>query len=200
MTSVVYNMDCMIGMKDYPSKYFDLAVVDPEYRDENQPDKNMRASDSMKHWKGAPKQEYFIELFRVSKHQIIWGGNYFSSYLYPNNNWLVWYKNNDGTHMSMAEMAWVSIRKNIKVFDFRPMGQNVDWHPTAKPIKLYDYIYFTYLPNGGKVIDTHLGSGSNRIAADKAGNIDFVGYELDKDYFDAQEKRWKNYKMQLTMF
>jgi site-specific DNA-methyltransferase (adenine-specific) len=200
MTSVVENLDCMIGMKEFPDKWFDLAVVDPEYRDENQPDKNMRSSGSMKNWKGAPKEGYFLELFRISKNQIIWGGNYFTWALESNNNWLVWYKNNDGTHMSMAEMAWVSVRKNVKVFDFRPMGHNVDWHPTAKPIKLYDYIYQTYLPEGGKVIDTHLGSGSNRIAADKAGNIDFVGYELDKDYYEAQEKRWKNYKAQLTMF
>ena len=97
-------------------------------------------------------------------------------------------------------MAWVSIRKNIKVYDFRPMGHNVDWHPTGKPIQLYDYLYKTYLPNGGKVIDTHLGSGSNRIAANKAGNIDFVGFELDKDYYDAQEKRWKAFISQTRLF
>jgi site-specific DNA-methyltransferase (adenine-specific) len=100
----------------------------------------------------------------------------------------------------MFDYAWTSFDGANKIFRQSVQKETNKIHPTQKPIKLYQWIYKNYIPSGGKVIDTHLGSGSNRIAADKAGNIDFVGYELDKDYFDAQEKRWKNYKSQLTMF
>jgi len=189
MKSEVFNMDCMEGMKQYPDKYFELAICDPEYRDKNQPDKNMRKSGSMKGWKGAPKKEWFDELFRISKEQIIFGGNYFTNFLEPNNNWFVWYKNNDGLHMSMCEMAWVSIRKNTKVYDLRPHGLNADWHPTAKPVKLYQYLLSTYAKQGDKILDTHMGSQSSRIACHLMG-FDFTGYEIDKDYFDAGCKRY----------
>jgi site-specific DNA-methyltransferase (adenine-specific) len=184
-----YNRDCMEAMKEFKDKHFELAIVDPEYRDDNQPDKNMRKSGTMKHWKGAPKQNYFDELFRISKEQIIFGGNYFTTFLPPNNNWFVWYKNNDGLHMSMAELAWISIRKNVKVLDLRPHGLNVEWHPTAKPIKLYRYLLDNYAKPGDKILDTHLGSGSSRIAAHQLG-YEFYGYELDAEYFAAQEKRF----------
>lgn len=213
------HIDCMEYMKTLPDKAFDLAIVDPEYRDDNQPDQNMRKSGTMKHWKGAPKADYFSELFRVSKNQIIFGGNYFTEHLAANNNWFVWYKNNDGTHMSMAEMAWVSIRKNIKVFDYRPMGNNVDWHPTAKPIKVYKYLLHTYAKRPicthkhtedynhlctdcnkpFKILDTHLGSGSSAIAAHDMG-FDFVGCEIDQDYYQAALKRYNNAIKQTKLF
>lgn len=194
--SEVYNMDCMEYMKSIPDKYFELAIVDPEYRDENQPDKSMRKKGSMTGWFGAPKAPYFNELMRVSKHQIIFGGNYFTSFLESNNNWFIWYKNNDGLHMSMCEMAWVSIRKNTKVLDFRPHGLNVEWHPTSKPVKLYKYLLKTYAQPGDKILDTHLGSQSSRIAAHDMG-FDFYGCELDKEYFDQGCKRYNDHASQL---
>jgi len=201
MESIVYNDDCMIGMSKYPDKYFDLAVVDPPYRDTNQPTKDMRKSGSMKSLEGRPQKEYFDELIRISKNQIIWGANNFQ--LPQFKGFIVWDKGipMDFT-MSMAELASISegLGTISKIFEFRVAGAENRIHPTQKPIKLYDWIYSKYLPNGGKVIDTHLGSGSNRIAADKAGNIDFVGFELDKDYFEAQEKRWAEYKKQLVLW
>lgn len=195
----VVCMDNMEFMAQYPDKFFDLAIVDPEYRDNNQPDKSMRKKGLMSGWFGAPKGAYFKELMRVSKNQIIFGGNYFTQHLEANNNWFIWYKNNDGLHMSMCEMAWVSIRKNTKVFDFRPMGHNVDWHPTAKPVTLYNYLLKTYASTGDKILDTHLGSGSSRIAAYDQG-FDFYGTELDETYFNNQEKRFAKHIAQTKLF
>ena len=218
MESVVHHADCMDIMATYPDNHFDLAVVDPPYgineskRVNYHP--NANTNYKQKNWDNAvPTAEYWEQLFRVSKHQIVWGGNYFS--LPPMPKWIVWDKQNpDGIDQSMFELAWSS-QTNIqsKIFRRSPAADNncvsngdkrlmqvrARIHPTQKPIKLYDWIYRNYLPNGGTVIDTHLVSGSNRIAADKAGNINFVGVELDKDYFDAQEKRWHNYKQQLTI-
>lgn len=100
------NEDCMVGMARYPNKYFDLAIVDPPYRDTNDPDQWLRANaGNMKNWFPAPKKKYFDELFRVSRNQIIWGGNYFTEWLAPNNNWIIWHKLNEGVHFSMCEMA-----------------------------------------------------------------------------------------------
>lgn len=239
MTSEVFLMDCMEGMKQYPDKYFDLAVVDPEYRDVNQPTKEMRnkVGGKMK-WYGKPTAEYFKELFRVSENQIIWGANNFIEHLYSTNCFLFWYKNNPMDNYSDGELAWTSFNSVARCINIPHFGAHTadkeKFHPTQKPVKLYDWIYDNYLyckccdntgsyyedvvGDGGsqmlqscdncsigygrnyRVLDTHLGSGSSRIAADKAGNIDFVGYELDKDYFEAQEKRWSNYKLQLKLF
>ena len=199
MISIVQNRDCMEAMAEFPSKFFDLACIDPPYRDKNEPDQWLRAnSGNMKLWQPSPKEDFFIELKRVSKEQIIWGGNYFTQYLEANNNWVIWHKLNEGVHFSMCEMAWSSIRKNIQLCRMLPPKDKI--HPTQKPVALYDWIYRTYLPNGGKVLDTHLGSGSNRIAAHKAGNIDFWGYELDTDYYLAQEQRFSNYIAQTNLF
>lgn len=205
MKSEVFNIDCMLGMKQYSDKYFDLAVVDPPYgigADKKNAHSSIRDNDSYKDadWDlYAPTKEYFIELFRVSKEQIIWGGNYFLNYLHSTKCFLIWNKPERNFSLADAEIAWASFDKSIRCFDY-PRNNGDRIHPTQKPIKLYSWIYKNYLPEGGKVLDTHLGSGSNRIAADKAGNIDFTGYELDKDYYEAQEKRWENYKAQLTMF
>lgn len=125
----------------------------------------------------------------------------------PSSCWIVWDKQNSADFAD-CELAYTSFNSAVRKFSFRWNGmlqqdmKNKEQriHPTQKPVALYDWIYKNYLPEGGKVIDTHLGSGSNRIAADKAGNIDFTAYELDKDYFEAQEKRWSNYKAQLKMF
>jgi len=135
---------------------------------------------------------------------IIWGGNYFPLPL--TKAWIFWDKSvPEGVDFADGELAWTSfdktlVKANVKYTGFQGMDKGGKIHPTQKPVKLYSWIYDRYLPNGGKVIDTHLGSGSNRIAADKAGNIDFYGWEIDKDYYEAQEKRWKEYKMQLTIF
>ncbi|HTF81282.1 MAG TPA: DNA methyltransferase [Cytophagales bacterium] len=215
--SVVYNEDCGRGMKRYPDKYFDLAVVDPPYgigEDGASNHSRGRLATAKlftpKGWdKEPPTCEYFKELMRVSKHQIIWGANHFADRFKSNSSsWIVWDKMNGDTDFADCELAFTSHRKAVRQFTFRWQGmlqgdmknKEERIHPTQKPVVLYDWIYKNYLPSGGKVIDTHLGSGSNRIAADKAGNIDFVGFELDKDYYEAQEKRWNTYKQQLTLF
>jgi len=200
MNSIVYNADCIAGMKQYPDNHFDLAVVDPPYGiDRN----GMNMGNSVfntddKVWdKAIPTQEYFHELFRISKNQIIWGGNYFPL---PNSQYFaIWDKGETmyGRDFAECEYAWVR-SGGTRIYKKGP-NQPDRIHPTQKPIALYDWTYKTYLPDGGLVLDTHLGSGSNRISADKRGNIDFVGYEVDKDYFDAQEKRWRDYKSQLTL-
>ena len=200
MKSEVFLMDCMEGMKQYPDKYFDLAVVDPPYGigiSKN----SFRQKQKKTDWDSSiPNIEYFDELFRVSKNQIIWGGNYF--YLPASQGFLIWDKvQPENFSSSMCEMAWMSIQSPAKIFKKHVVTAEKDKiHPTQKPVALYDWIYKNYLPQGGKVLDTHLGSGSNRIAADKAGNIDFTAYELDKDYYEAQEKRFKEYRAQLRMF
>ena len=152
-----------------------------------------------------PSIEYFTELFRVSKNQIIWGANYLCEFLPSGFGWIFWNKLNGLDNcFSDGEFAFVSKGVKSQYFEcstFHELKGGKDRiHPTQKPVKLYSWIYSKYLPNGGKVLDTHLGSGSNRIAADKAGNIDFWGYELDKDYYEAQEKRWKDYKQQIKLF
>lgn len=207
MQSEVENIDCMIGMARYPDKFFDLAVVDPPYGigAENHAGNKENGWNQwdQKEWDSSvPKKEYFVELFRVSKNQIIWGGNYFTFFLQPSQCWIIWDKGQRDFSLADAELAWTSFKKSIRVFGYARGKSNMEnkIHPTQKPITLYSWIYKNYLPNGGKVLDTHLGSGSNRIAADKAGNIDFTGYEIDKDYYEAQEKRFKDYKQQLTMF
>jgi site-specific DNA-methyltransferase (adenine-specific) len=211
MESIVYNEDCMIGMAKYPDKYFDLAVVDPPYGIEQLTGKesaNNRGklnkkrllgieSAKFRHWDIAPNELYFTQLFRISKNQIIWGGNYFNlpKYRCP----IVWDKCQPWQNFSQVEIAWTSFNKPASIIKIdNRTGNKI--HPTQKPVELYKWIYSKYLPDGGKVIDTHLGSGSNRIATDKAGNIHFIGFELDKDYFEAQEKRWAEYKKQLVLW
>lgn len=215
--SIVYNSDCLEGMKQYPDKYFDLAVVDPPYgigyselvgKKKTEHGWKKRAASQ---WDNeTPNDEYFEQLFRVSKNQIIWGGNYFN--LPPTRCFIIWDKV-QRIDQADCEYAWTSFEKSARVFQyargnesgFAPMLKGseragINIHPTQKPIKLYAWLYSNYLPEGGKVLDTHLGSGSNRIAAHKAGNIDFVGYEIDKDYYEAQEKRYKDFISQLVMF
>ena len=146
-----------------------------------------------------PTKEYFKELFRISKNQIIWGGNYFS--LPPNKCFLIWDKiQPEGISFAMCEYAWASFDKVSQIFRKRTQGQELRFHPTQKPIALYEWIYHNYLPQGGKVIDTHAGSQSNTIAALKAGNIEIDAIELDKEYYDKSVQRVKDFAAQLTMF
>lgn len=151
-------------------------------------------------WDVAPGPEYFEELLRVSRNQIIWGGNYF--YLPPTRCFLVWRKLtiSESFTMAMAEYAWTSFNDNAKVFEAAPQGKPGDrFHPTQKPVDLYRWIYARYAKPGDKILDTHLGSGSSRIAAYDAG-LDFVGCEIDKYYFDQQEKRFAAYTSQMSLF
>jgi len=207
--SHVYQMDCMEALRQTPDNYYDLSLCDPPYglnMAKERPRKDGRfAHNKPRTWdEKIPDQSYFDELFRISKNQIIWGGNYFP--LPPTQSFIFWYKQNPVDNFSDGELAWISHKRPAKCFDYRYYG-NLEGkssavekiHISQKPVALYDWIYKAYLPDGGKVIDTHLGSGSNRISADKRGNIDFTGFEIDKDYFEAQEKRWRDYKSQLTI-
>jgi len=205
-----FNEDCMIGMARYPDKYFDLAIVDPPYgigidgqklNNTNKNPKHNRKAHDFKGWDNSiPNKEYFSELFRVSKNQIIWGGNYFTEYLRPTKAWIFWYKGQNELTMSDGEMAWTSFSKvtrQIEINRAELIKQNT-FHPTEKPIKLYRWLLNNYAQVGDKILDTHLGSGSSRIAADKNG-FDFTGFELDTEYFLSQEKRFKEYKSQTVL-
>jgi site-specific DNA-methyltransferase (adenine-specific) len=215
MISEVHNMDCMEGMKQFPDKFFDIAVVDPPYgirQDGHRENNRSKLAKSRKYHKALwdqnpPNENYFADLLRVSKHQIIWGANNYPQFLKPSPCWLVWDKNNTG-NFADCELAYTSFDTAVRKFKHTWNGmlqENMSnkesrIHPTQKPVALYDWIYSNYLQGGGKVLDTHLGSGSNRIAADRAGNIDFYGYEIDKTYYELQEKRWLEYKSQLKLF
>jgi site-specific DNA-methyltransferase (adenine-specific) len=152
-------------------------------------------------WDVAPGEEYFAELFRVSRNQIIWGGNYFN--LPPTRCFLVWRKLSisESFSMAMAEYAWTSFNSNAKVFEAAPQGKVGDprFHPTQKPVDLYKWILKLYAKPGDKIFDPYLGSGSSRIAAWDMG-FDFVGCEIDKTYFELMEKRFKEHTAQTRMF
>ncbi len=233
--SEVYNEDCIEVMKRYEDNYFDLAVVDPPYgisyaRGKNgygNTIKNLPTKYDVKWDDATPTDEYFKELFRVSKKQIVWGGNYFD--LPPSKCWIVWDKIADmklQNPFSDCELAWTSFNDVIKKITIRQQGFINDTkdkkriHPTQKPTELYDFIFKNYAKQsircGNKhtkeydylcdickkpfiILDTHLGSGSSRISANKAG-LSFVGCEIDKDYFNAQEKRYKEFISQTRLF
>ena len=162
--SEVYNMDCIEGMKQYPDKYFDLAIVDPPYGIgiSNNP---VRQQHQKKDWDNAiPTKEYFVELFRVSKNQIIWGGNYFD--LHPTKGFFIWDKKQPHDFsLAMCEMAWSSIQKPAKMWSLSVLKEQNKIHPTQKPIELYEWLLMNNAKEGDKILDTHLGSGSSRIAA-----------------------------------
>ena len=203
--SDVYNEDCIEVMKRYPDNYFDLAVVDPPYGLGNKLvdggagrngkfDKNR---DSVK-WDVLPTDEYFIELMRVSKNQIIWGSNYFS--MPPTRCNIIWYKMQEFSGADF-ELAWTSFDKASKAFKMSRVEAYSDGkiHPCQKPIKLDDWILKNYANEGMKILDTHLGSGSSRISANKA-KLNFVGCEIDKEYFDKQNKRYEDFISQTRLF
>jgi site-specific DNA-methyltransferase (adenine-specific) len=213
--SIVYLMDCMEAMSQFPEKYFDLAVVDPPYgikEDGHRENNRSKLAKSKKYHKALwdqppPNPEYFAYLFTISENQVIWGANNYPQHLKKSPCWLVWNKKNSG-HFADCELAFISFNTAVRMFSYTWNGmlqknmkeKEERIHPTQKPVALYSWIYSKYLPDGGKVIDTHLGSGSNRIAADKAGNIDFVAFEIDQEYFYSSVKRFDNYASQLKLF
>ena len=156
---------------------------------------------TIQHWDIAPTEEYFNELARVSKNQIIWGGNYFD--LPPTRCFLIWRKLSisENFTMAMVEYAWTSFNDNAKCFEHTPQGTKDDerFHPTQKPVALYEWIYKRYAKKGDKILDTHMGSGSSRIAAYHMG-LDYVGCEIDKVYFDLAEKRFESVKQGNSLF
>lgn len=187
MALTITNEDNMLLMARYQDQHFDLAIVDPPYsigagRMTMGSGKHNFTKD--KDWDNAiPPPEYFKELFRVSKNQLIWGGNYFPLPL--NNNWIIWDKLNPNLSFSEAELCWSSIRENIRIFKRYSAMEDDDGgkrHPTQKPIKLYKWLLSRYAKEGDKILDTHLGSGSIAIACHQY-NFDLTACELDEDYY-----------------
>jgi site-specific DNA-methyltransferase (adenine-specific) len=204
--SEVYLMDCVAGLRHYPDNYFDLAVVDPPYgigMDGGNVGYKGFNNFEKKNWdKEIPNAEYFTELFRVSKNQVIFGGNYFG--LPPTRCYLVWDKGEGFYNRTYAEceLAWTSFDANTCKIKYDPLAKG-DYrgkiHPCQKPITVYDWIYSKYTNANDLILDTHVGSGSSRIAADKAG-LNFVGFEIDEEYFNAANKRFDNFKSQTRLF
>lgn len=202
-----YNVDCMEAMKQIPDKFFDLAVVDPPYGIENRSHATSRIAkygQLMTVNDAKPTNEYFELLFRVSENQIIFGYNYLSDMLPPTKEFIFWYKHQPVRTYSDGELAWTSFKKTAKCFDYPffvgcGADKGIRIHPTQKPIALYTWIFKHYAKPGDKILDTHLGSGSSRIAAYDA-DLDFVGFEIDKTYFDLQEERYNRYASQTTLF
>ena len=207
--SEVYLEDCVTALKRYADNHFDLAIVDPPYglgidgqKGDVKKGVQIRKAHSFKGWDNAiPTSEYFAELKRVSKNQIIWGGNYFTEYLKPTKAWIFWYKGQQDLTMSDGEMAWTSLDKVTRMVNIHRthIWQEKPMHPTQKPVKLYDWILDKYAKPNDLILDTHLGSGSSRIAAYKGG-FNFVGFEIDKEYYEKQEKRFNDFKSQLRLF
>jgi site-specific DNA-methyltransferase (adenine-specific) len=203
ITSTVYLMDCMDFLQQVPEKYFDLAVVDPPYglgtAVVNSKGRFKRYCNEHQNWDTeVPNNAYFSSLFDVSENQIIWGGNYFK--LPPNRFFIIWDKQQpEGISFAMAEYAWGSFNQSAQIYKVRSQGQEQRFHPTQKPVPLYDWIYQNYAKPGQVILDTHLGSGSNRIAAHK-NNLEFVGVELDPEYFYASVKRFEQCTSQLKLF
>jgi site-specific DNA-methyltransferase (adenine-specific) len=203
--SEVKNMDCIEYMQHFPDKYFELAIVDPPYGIGINISMGRRKGDKKNNYhkfagndSAIPNENYFNELFRVSKNQIIWGGNYMTEFLRPSSCWLLWDKGfSQEVTFAQFEMAWTSFHTSAKKYDKHPNQLN-RIHPTQKPVALYRWLLQNYAKPNDKILDTHLGSGSSRIAADMEG-FDFYACELDKDYFDASCKRFDEYKKQLKL-
>jgi site-specific DNA-methyltransferase (adenine-specific) len=200
LVSEVYNMDCVQGMKHYPDKYFDLAISDPPYGIDINSSGRLGHYGGKKNWDNTvPLIDYFTELFRVSKNQIIWGGNYFD--LPPTRCFLIWDKQQpEDVSFASCEYAWTSFDQSAKTFYMRPQNaDNIRIHPTQKPEKLYNWILAKYAEEGMKILDTHLGSGSSRISA-YFNKMNFVGFEIDEDYVKASDKRFKDAISQQRLF
>ncbi len=199
-----YNMDCMEGMKEFPDKYFELAIVDPPYGlgdrlveggHKKNPMEKYRKDYEAKRWDKAPDYIYFNELFRVSKNQIIWGGNYFE--LPPTRGIICWDKKIYLPTFSRWEMAWTSFDRPSKIFEFMQNDEN-RFHPTQKPIALYTWLLNNYAHKGDKILDTHVGSASSLIACHNLG-FQYVGFELDKEYYEQSLKRLETAKKQVSI-
>ncbi len=227
MRQLALNIDCLEYMKTCKDKQFNLAIVDPPYgigadnfsngtkgswkstavkSKKNRLNsgggklKNRKLNNSDCSWDFPPTKEYFDELFRISENQIIWGGNYFD--LPPTRCIIFWDKLQPWENFSQFELAWTSFDKPAKKFAFSTRGganSEVKIHPTQKPVALYKWILSNFAKEGDTIFDSHLGSGSSRIAAYDLG-FEFVGCEISKDYFDLQEKRFKEHCCQLELF
>ena len=206
----IFNVDCMKAMAETKTDYYDLAIVDPPYgigidgqkKGVFKNPKHNRKFHKQKGWdKKRPPREYFEELERVSKHQIIWGGNYFSEYLKPSKGWIVWDKGQKGLDQSDCELAFSSFDKPTRIFvcNRAALAQEGTIHPTQKPIKLYMWLLYRYAEPGWRILDTHLGSGSSAIACHDLG-FDFDGFELDEEYYNNAMKRFRIHAQQMKLF
>jgi len=206
----ITNEDNMQLMARYEDDFFDVAIVDPPYglgidgqKEVKKGKKSDRKGHKQKDWDNAiPNKEYFNELKRVSKNQIIWGANYFVKHLQKGTKgWIVWDKAQYGLTMSDCELAYSSFNKPTRVYIKNRavlISQNTI-HPTEKPVKLYEWLLMNYAKEGDKILDTHLGSGSIALACHNL-KFDLTACELDKEYFDSAMKRLKQHQQQLTMF
>lgn len=201
-----YNMDCMDGMRQFPDKYFDLAIVDPVYGDVtkggymNNIDSTQKVA-KVRHYHNSlwnqekTRPEYFDELIRVSKNQIIWGGNYFADNLPSSQCWIVWDKDNTG-RFADAELAWTSFDSAVRIFKYtwngmiQQAGKEHEYriHPTQKPVSLYEWLLTKYAKPGDTIIDTHVGSASSLIACHRTRHK-FVGFEIDPVYYSDAKRR-----------
>jgi site-specific DNA-methyltransferase (adenine-specific) len=195
------NIDCMEMLRKCPPKHFDLAIVDPPYgnvavfnncqpleRKNERPQKYIE-----KDWDSSPPpQEYFEQLFRVSKNQIVWGGNYFTDKLPTSRGWIYWDKNNGENNFSDGELAWTSFTRRLMSFKknskAETRGGRDRIHPTQKPVILYRWILERYAAAGDLILDTHVGSGSSIVACIEGG-FNYYGCEIDKEYYEAAKKR-----------
>jgi len=214
----LYNEDCLEAMKRMEDGKYDLAIVDPPYGinmdgdiyGERKPSKKWNRPQKKdydnKQWDNKrPSKEYFDELIRISKNQIIFGGNYFTDLIPVSGGWFVWDKGiNENMTLSMGELAWISKTNSVKIKKFLWSGfakcEEVNRiHPTQKPVELYRWILQNYAKKGDTILDTHLGSGSIAIACHDMG-YSLDGYELDTDYFEAASKRLREHQRQLKLF
>ena len=216
----ITNEDNMELMKRYPDNYFDLALVDPPYgidfsghdqiigKKGNDKGFSSKKLYDIKEWdKDRPTIEYFSELKRVSKNQIIWGGNYFADLLQPTKGWIYWDKKPNGENLTFSdgELAWTSFNKPLRAFSYGWIGFGMvnsgekKIHPTQKPVALYKWLIDNYAKQGDKILDTHLGSGSIAIASHDYG-FDLTACELDKEYFDKAMERINNHMAQTKLF
>ena len=212
-----YNMDCLEGMKQFPDKYFDLAIVDPPYGSiTGGYTKNQSSGGVARHPKyhvavfeqEKPRKKYFDELFRVSKNQVIWGGNYFTSFLPESMCWVVWDKEKpEGVNFADVELAWTSFDRSAKIFHFMWNGmlqgdmknKESKIHPTQKPVHLYKWLLNTFSSDGDIILDTHVGSASSLIACRETGHK-YVGFEIDPDYYALAKERLDAAEAQTNIF
>lgn len=208
----ITNEDNMELMSRYEDNYFDIAIVDPPYGINININMGRRKGDKKSEYhkfagndSSIPSAEYFKELKRVSKEQIIWGGNYMTEHLSPSSCWLLWDKGfSEDVTFAQFEMAWTSFKTSAKKYDKHPNQLN-RIHPTQKPTQLYEWLLMRYAKQGDKILDTHLGSGSIAIAIDNVNkmeqmNLELTACELDKEYFEASIKRIENQTKQQKLF
>ena len=194
----IYNQDCMEAMAGLENNQFDLAIVYPPYGIgiSSNP---VRQQHKKKQWDNSiPSKKYFKELFRISKNQIIWGGNYFD--LPPTQGFFIWDKKQPHDFsLAMCEYAWSSIQKPAKMWSLSVLKEKGKIHPTQKPVELYEWLLMNNAKEGNKILDTHLGSGSIALACHNL-KFDLTACELDKEYYEDAIKRLKQHQQQLTMF